>query len=357
MTTLFNLQTHPHRRLNPLTGEWVLVSPHRTERPWQGQVEAAAPEVVPEYDATCYMCPGNRRANGEQNPDYSSTFVFPNDFGALKETVPTGSFAEGELIAAHAERGVCRVVCFSPRHDLALAQMAVADVRRVVDVWIEQVQEVNQLPRIGYVQIFENRGPMMGASNPHPHGQIWATTYLPNEVAKELTRQQAYHEMHAGDLLGDYLEFELKSRERVVCENDSWVALVPFWATWPFETLVIPKRRVPALEALREAEREGLAEILKELTMRYDSLFGVPFPYSMGFHGRPNDGDPHPEWRLHAHFYPPLLRSATVRKFMVGFEMLAMPQRDLTPEYAADKLRAVKMQHEDTKGREEHERS
>ncbi len=339
-----DLQSQTHRRLNLLTGEWVLVSPHRTERPWQGQTEASPTETALRFDPACYMCPGNRRASGVVNPEYTSTFAFDNDFAALRpDTLPEAS--DDDMLVAQGEPGRCRVVCFSPRHDLTLARMTRHDVRVVVDLWIDELRDLSRAPGVGYVQIFENRGAMMGASNPHPHGQIWASAALPNEIAKEQQHQQRYFDAHASDLLGDYLARELGIGERIVCANPHFAALVPFWAVWPFETLVIPTRHVTSLDELDEAERDGLADVLKRLTTRYDNLFQAPFPYSMGFHQRPTDGRSHPEWRLHAHFYPPLLRSATIRKFMVGYEMLGTPQRDTPPERAAAQLRAASERH------------
>jgi UDPglucose--hexose-1-phosphate uridylyltransferase len=343
---MFNLSNHPHRRYNPLSREWVLVSPHRTQRPWQGQVEQTAPEQRPAYDPTCYLCPGNQRAGSQRNPAYDGTFVFTNDYAALLLDTPGGAFERGDgLIRAESERGTGRVVCFSPRHDLTLAEMAPADLAQVVDVWVGQYQELGALPQIGYVQIFENRGAMMGASNPHPHGQIWATEHLPLNVAREQEAQAAYYAANGRTLLADYLALELQEGTRLVLSNEHFVALVPFWAVWPFETLVISRRPTGALPDLLPVERAGLADILKQLTTRYDNLFQVSFPYSMGFHQRPTDGAAHPEWHLHAHFYPPLLRSATVRKFMVGFELLAEPQRDITAESAAERLREQPAQH------------
>ena len=343
---MFNLSDHPHRRYNPLTREWVLVSPHRTKRPWQGQVEQPAPDERPTYDPTCYLCPGNARAGGATNPRYERTFVFTNDFAALLPDTPAGELEHSsELIRARSERGTCRVVCFSPRHDLTLAEMRTEDIAAVVDVWAEQYEELGAMPQIGHVQIFENRGAMMGASNPHPHGQIWATEHLPLTVEREQESQAGYLARHGRSLLADYLALELADGARVVCENEHFVALVPFWAVWPFETLVISRRHVGAIVDLDPAERTGLADILRRLTTRYDNLFQTSFPYSMGFHQRPTDGREHPEWHLHAHFYPPLLRSATVRKFMVGFELLAEPQRDITPEQAAERLRSLSEVH------------
>jgi len=341
---MFSLSDHPHRRYNPLIDEWVLVSPHRTKRPWQGQVEPPPPEALPAYDPTCYLCPGNERAGGFRNPDYAGTFVFDNDFAALLADVPPGDMADGgepghPLLLARAERGVSRVVCFSPRHDLTLARLDLPALRAVVDTWAAQTEELGALPYISAVQIFENRGAMMGASNPHPHGQIWATESVPLQMNRERATQAAHHARTGRALLGDYLALELVRDERIVCANDEFVALVPFWAIWPFETLVIARRDVGSIPDLDAAGRDGLADILQQLTTRYDALFQVSFPYSMGFHQRPTDGGGDPGWRLHAHFYPPLLRSATVRKFMVGFELLGEPQRDITPEQAAERLR------------------
>jgi UDPglucose--hexose-1-phosphate uridylyltransferase len=334
---------HPHRRFNPLTGRWVLVSPHRNNRPWQGQVERAAIVKAETYDPACYLCLGNARAGGVKNPNYASTFVFDNDFPALRIDTPAGSVDNG-LIRAEAEQGICRVLCFSPRHDLTMARMEPAEVAGVVDAWCDQYRELGALPSINHVQIFENRGEMVGASNPHPHCQIWATSTIPDEVAIETANQNAHQREHGSCMLCDYLSLERQS-ERVVCENESFAALVPFWAVWPFEVMVIAKRHVTGLDELQTAERMGLADILRQVAIRYDNLFETPFPYSMGLHQRPTDSQPHSSWHFHAHFYPPLLRSATVRKFMVGFELLAIPQRDLTAEQAAARLRAVSAIH------------
>ncbi len=340
------LTQYPHRRRNLLTGEWVLVSPHRAQRPWQGQVESLLVATRPTYDPTCYLCPGNKRARGHCTPPYTDTFVFDNDFAALCLDVPETQEVINGLLEAHAERGICRVVCFSPRHDLTLAEMDRAAIRRVIEVWTTQYAELGSYPEIQYVQIFENKGELMGCSNPHPHGQIWAQETIPNEPLKESCQQLAYFERTGRTLLADYLALELRLGERIVCANDHFVALVPFWAVWPFETLVVSRRPVPSLLELTEAERDGLADLLKRLLVRYDTLFHVSFPYSAGFHQAPTDGRLHPEWHLHLHFYPPLLRSATIRKFMVGYEMLGMPQRDLTPEAAAAQLRALPEQHD-----------
>jgi UDPglucose--hexose-1-phosphate uridylyltransferase len=330
----------PHRRRNPLTGDWVLVSPQRVERPWQGQVESL-PAVEPVYDPACYLCPGNERAGGVRNPAYEGVFVFDNDFPALlpvADPLPSET-EEDELLVARPETGICRVVCFSPRHDTSLSCMSSAAIADVVAVWQAQLRELAARPGVGYVQVFENRGAMMGCSNPHPHGQIWASGSIPNEPLREQGTQAAHLARRGSCLLCDVLARELALGERVVCENEEFVTIVPFWAAWPFETLVVSRRHRCDLAALSPGESLGLADILRRTTARYDNLFATSFPYSMGFHQRPADGQPHPEWHLHAHFYPPLLRSATVRKFMVGYEMLAAPQRDLTAEHAAAELR------------------
>ncbi|MFZ1752335.1 MAG: UDP-glucose--hexose-1-phosphate uridylyltransferase, partial [Caldilineaceae bacterium] len=335
----FDPAEHPHRRRNLLNGDWVLVSPHRTKRPWQGQVERTVQVNLPAHDPACYLCPGNERAGGLVNPAYDSTFVFTNDFAALLADSPAHDISQGYFFQAEAETGTCRVICFSPRHDLTLAQMEESDIRRVVDVWAEQVVELGGRPDVGYVQLFENRGAMMGSSNPHPHGQVWANRRVPTEPAREDREQRLYFERHNRPLLLDYLQAELEAGERIVWENREWVALVPYWAVWPFETIVLPRSHVLDMQALTDAQRDGLAGVLKQLLIRYDNLFETSFPYSMGWHGQPTDGGRYPHWQLHAHFYPPLLRSATVRKFMVGYELLATPQRDITAEQAAERLR------------------
>ena len=337
--TKFSLSDHPHRRFNPLTREWILVSPHRTQRPWLGQVERPATERRPSYDLQCYLCPGNLRAGGTRNPQYGGTFVFDNDFAALLPGVPTGELRQGDLMIARSEPGICRVVCFSPDHSLTLPQMAEADIRKVVDVWAEQYQELGSRPEINYVQIFENKGEIMGCSNPHPHGQIWSSHSVPQQPALEGASQASYRSAKGACLLCDYVALEAASEERLVCRNEHFLALVPFWAIWPFEAMILSSRHTSSLLDLTPAERDALANLLKRLTTRYDNLFEVSFPYTMGIHQKPCDGDAHPEWHMHLHFYPPLLRSATVRKFMVGYEMLANPQRDLTPESAAARLR------------------
>jgi UDPglucose--hexose-1-phosphate uridylyltransferase len=331
----------PHRRWNPLQREWVLVSPHRTQRPWQGQTEEIAAPPALRYDPTCYLCPGNTRAGGAKTPAYTGTYVFENDFAALLPEVPAATLDVNHagLLRAQTERGICRVLCFDPRHDLTLATMPLPSIRRVVDMWAEQASDLGSRPEIQYVQIFENRGAMMGASNPHPHGQIWATEHIPNIPARELETQRDYFATHNEPLLTAYLRLELAEQTRIVAQNDEWVALVPFWAVWPFELLLLPRQRVASVEALNHGPRDGLAAILQQVTAAYNRVFDTPFPYSMGLHPAPFDGEPHIEWLLHAHFYPPLLRSATVRKFMVGFELLGSPQRDITPESAAATLR------------------
>lgn len=346
---------YPHRRLNPLTREWVLVSPHRARRPWLGQVEKAPPEALPAYDPDCYLCPGNPRAGDQRNPPYTSTFVFDNDFPALLSTIPDGfpdptapevAVHESDaLFTAQPETGICRVVCFSPRHDLSLPELSQTEVEAVVRTWIEQSIDLGQHKPMNYVQIFENRGAMMGASNPHPHSQIWASSYIPNEPAKELATQTEYLHHHNTCLLCDYLIAEQENGERLVARNECFTALVPFWAIWPFEILLISHRHLATLPELNPNEVSALADILRAITTDYDNLFEISFPYSMGFHQAPLDHSPHPEWHLHAHYYPPLLRSATVRKFMVGYEMLGMPQRDLTPETAAERLRSLSKRH------------
>jgi UDPglucose--hexose-1-phosphate uridylyltransferase len=345
MIDLIALREVPHRRLNPLTGDWVLVSPHRALRPWQGQTEHEPEERTLAYDPHCYLCPGNSRAGGVQNPKYGSTFVFDNDFAAMKPDVAPVTISDSDLFLAESEPGICRVVCFSPRHDLTIAEMDVNSIRGVVDVWAAQYRELGAMPGINHVQIFENRGEMMGCSNQHPHGQVWANHTIPNEPRKEQAAQAAHIARNHSCLLCDYVERERAIGERVVYENHHFVALVPFWAVWPFEILLCSKGHVADMSALDDAGRSALADILKRITTRYDNLFQASFPYTMGFHQQPTDGAPHPEWHLHAHYYPPLLRSATVRKFMVGYELLDAPQRDITPELAADRLRNLPDKH------------
>ena len=335
----------PHRRFNPLTGESVLVSPHRAKRPWQGQVEKSSTENLPHYDPTCYLCPRNERVGGVTNPDYKAAFAFDNDFAALLPDEVPAPASTHPLLASVSERGLCRVVCFSPRHDLTLPELDLAAVENVIATWTEQTVDLSRKNFIHYVQVFENKGAVMGCSNPHPHSQVWASEHIPNEPAKELERQKAYFAQNGRTLLSDYLAEEHKRNERILFANEHFTALVPYWAVWPFETMIVAHRNAAYLSELTSAEVSALAEIMKRVTTRYDNLFEVSFPYSMGFHQAPFDGQPHPEWTLHAHFYPPLLRSATVRKFMVGYEMLAMPQRDITPETAAERLRSLSDTH------------
>jgi UDPglucose--hexose-1-phosphate uridylyltransferase len=329
----------PHRRYNPLLEEWVLCSPQRLSRPWEGRVEATREGPLPAYDPDCYLCPRNLRASGERNPDYTATHAFDNDFPALLPEASPETLDEDGLLVARPGRGLCRVLCFSPRHDLTLGEMDPRAIRLVVDAWAEEVTALGGRDFIQYVQVFENKGAMMGCSNPHPHCQVWATGHVPQIPARKTATQRQYLEAHGRDLLGAYLERERSDGERLVWSNDHWTLLVPFWAVWPFETMLLPNRRVPDLPSLLGPERDALAEALKELNRRYDGLFGTAFPYSMGWHGRPSDGGEHPHWRLHGVYFPPLLRSATVRKFLVGYEMTAEPQRDLTPEEAAKRLR------------------
>ncbi len=359
-----NPTEHPHRRYNSLTGEYVLVSPQRMKRPWQGQVEKAIEEKRPSYDPACYLCPGNERAGGAKNPDYDSAYVFTNDFAALLPNVPAVGEVAHPLLQTESVRGTCRVMCFSPRHDLTLPEMPLADIRRVVDVWAAQTAELGQTYR--WVQVFENKGALMGCSNPHPHGQIWALDTLPNEPAKEAENQRLYWAENGRSLLVDYAHLEAERKERIVVENAHWLAVVPYWAVWPFELLLLPRRHVLRLPDLDEGERDNLAVILKLLLTKYDNLFETSFPYSMGWHGAPcpvaktpgvsttyDTNNPFAKplgfddrhWQLHAHFYPPLLRSAAVKKFMVGFEMLGEAQRDLTAEQAAARLRTLPNVH------------
>jgi UDPglucose--hexose-1-phosphate uridylyltransferase len=353
----------PHRRYDPLGDQWVLVSPHRMQRPWQGQVEPPAAESRPRHDPGCYLCPGNERAGGHRNPDYQDSFVFTNDFAALLADVPEpvvtpeASAGQHPLLHAEAVRGTCRVLCFSPRHDLTLAEMEPDELLRVVDLWAAQTAELGETHR--WVQVFENKGALMGASSPHPHGQVWATDSVPQVAQREDERQRAHRAQYGRPLLLDYVDLEAERRERVVVENHAWVAVVPYWAVWPFETLILPRRQIARLPDVAASEREALAELLGRLLVKYDNLFSTSFPYSMGWHGAPYygaggaatagiSGTSH--WQLHAHVYPPLLRSASVRKFMVGYELLAEAQRDLTPEAAAERLRGLSDIHYTRRG-------
>jgi UDPglucose--hexose-1-phosphate uridylyltransferase len=338
----------PHRRYNPLTGEWLLVSPQRATRPWLGAVEKAAQDRRPEYDPKCYLCPGNTRANGVTNPAYTGVYVFDNDVPALLNAADIAATSAEQagatapiFLRAEQETGVCRVICFSPRHDLTLAEMQVGGIRAVVDVWAEQCAELGAREDIQYVQLFENKGEIMGCSNPHLHGQLWATAHVPTEIAKETHNQRDYFDRHGSSLLIDYVEHELKDGARLLYQNDHFAVLVPFWAVWPFETMILPKQPLRRIVDASDEQRQSLADAIKALTAGYDRVFDTSFPYTMGVHQAPYDDQPHEGWQLHLHFYPPLLRSATVKKFMVGYEMLAQPQRDLTPEQAADRLRAT----------------
>lgn len=340
--TEFTFSDHPHRRYNPLTGDWILVSPHRSKRPWQGMTEDSHWEDSPSYDPNCYLCPGNTRANGQTNDDYTQTFVFDNDFAALTADTPEAS-SDDPLFQFASESGTCRVICFSPDHNKTLPLLSQKEMNAVVRTWCEQLEELGA--RYPWVQIFENKGAMMGCSNPHPHGQIWAQPHIPTLVAREQTHQSDYLQAHGRPLLLDYVERELKKGERIVDQSEHWVALVPYWAAWPFETILLPRAHRPRLTDLSDAEKADLADSLQRLTTRYDNLFQCSFPYSMGWHGAPFDRSDATPWQVHAHFFPPLLRSASVRKFMVGYEMMAESQRDITPEQAAQRLRDQSTQH------------
>ena len=337
----------PHRRFNPLTGKWVLVSPHRTKRPWTGQEEDEEKSQLPEYDPKCFLCPGNKRAGDDTNPSYQDTFVFTNDFAALLATnngeEPITS--DDELFKTEPETGICRVICYSPRHDLTMARMEQKKIEQIISTWQHEYQTLSALPEINYVQIFENKGLLMGCSNPHPHGQVWATSTVPNIPAMEAIQQDEYKKQHGSCLLCRYLERELSEGSRILFSNSSFVALVPFWAVWPYETMVLPRRQASSIVTMSEEEKTDLADILGRLTRCYDNLFKTSFPYSMGIHQQPSDGKKHDEWHYHIHFLPPLLRSRSIKKHMVGYELLAMPQRDITAEAAAATLRALPTSH------------
>ncbi len=343
MAVSFNPTEHPHRRFDPLSGRHVLVSPHRAQRPWPGAQEAPETRIRQAHDPDCYLCAGNRRADGTINPDYSGVFVFDNDFAAVTPNTPAPPATADALFQMSPASGIARVICFSPDHSATLPQLPPAQMRAVVDAWCDQTAALGlDYP---WVQLFENKGAMMGCSNPHPHGQVWATSYLPDEALAEDVRQRAWFAQTGRSMLVEVAEREATSGERLVVANADWIAIVPFWASWPFETLLLPRFAVARLPELDDAARTSLAAIVQALTIRYDNLFQTSFPYSMGWHGAPFDGRAADGWQLHAHFYPPLLRSATVRKFMVGYEMLAEAQRDLTPEQAAARLRAVSDVH------------
>ena len=339
----FNVTDHPHRRFNALTGEWILVSPHRAKRPWNGQVEKQTGEEKPKYDPKCYLCPGNTRVSGDVNLQYESNYVFTNDFAALTPDTPLDGPENDDLFRIEPARGTARVICFSADHSKTLPVMEASEIRRVVDLWADQLTELSATYK--WVQMFENKGAIMGCSNPHPHGQIWACSFLPQEIINELRQQQQYFKKHGKPLLLDYVKQEMIKKERLVCETEFFVALVPYWAFWPFETMILPKFKVGSINELTEAQRDDLALMIKKLTTRYDNLFECSFPYSMGWHNAPADGEEHPEWQMHAHYYPPLLRSATVKKFVAGFELLAEKQRDLTAEQAAARLRELSEVH------------
>ena len=333
-----SLQDYSHKRYNILTGEWVLVSPHRAKRPWQGQNEAVNNEKRPSYDESCYLCPGNTRINGEVNPEYTDVFVFSNDFAALQNDSPTFNVNDG-LLKAQSETGICKVICFSPDHSKSLADMSASEIQKVVFTWQKEFKELSENPKINYVQIFENKGAVMGCSNPHPHGQIWSQSSLPNEVLKKNTQQLDYYNIKKSSLLGDYLTQELDKNERIIFENDGFVVLVPFWAVWPFEAMIVPKKQQVNILEMTEDETLQYGEAIAVLTKAYDQIFNTSFPYSSGIHQAPTDGNTNKHWHWHMSFYPPLLRSASVKKFMVGYEMFGTPQRDITPEQAVKMIK------------------
>ncbi len=345
MNSSFDQKKHPHRRYNPLLDEWILVSPQRANRPWQGQTEKRVEEELPTHDENCYLCAGNTRVNGDKNPDYKGVFVFDNDFGSLMKNQVEFEDKNFDFFSLRPERGINRVICFSENHSLTLPEMKVDDIKKVVDVWQNQYKEFGNLDYINHIQIFENKGQMMGCSNPHPHGQIWAQSSVPSIVLKTQDNLKRYFDKNGTSLLEDYVKKELEADERIILENEDFVAVVPFWAVWPYETMIVSKRKIENLLEFSEEEKLSLALILKDLTTKYDNLFEMSFPYSAGIHQSPTDGKPHPEWHFHMHFYPPLLRNAEVKKFMVGYEMLAEPQRDITPEQSSDILRGLPTKH------------
>jgi UDPglucose--hexose-1-phosphate uridylyltransferase len=342
---MFDLREHAHTRFNILTGDWILVSPHRMKRPWQGKEEDLPMHERPAYDAGCYLCAGNKRSDGSINPVYDDTYVFTNDFSALLPDTPGGELNIDDLLKARSESGICKVICFSPDHSLTLPQMEHQAIIKIVEVWKTEFATLSSNPDIKYIQIFENKGEIMGCSNPHPHGQVWASSSVPLELHKEAVQQEKYFQQHGSSLLLDYCNKELALQERVVAENEYFVALVPFWAVWPYETMIISKRHIQNLMQFTQEENQAFAAMLKKLAVKYDNLFNVSFPYSAGLHQNPVNNGEYPGWHFHMHFYPPLLRSATVKKFMVGYEMLANPQRDITAERAAAILKAMPEVH------------
>lgn len=335
-----DINSNPHRRYNILTGEWVLVSPHRTKRPWQGKMEKVCLDERPQYDETCYLCPGNTRSNGNINPKYEKPYSFINDFPALLKDIPYEQFSDG-LLKAESESGICKVVCFSPDHSLTLPLMSIEAIIEVISLWQKEYKELGEIEGINHIQIFENKGDSMGCSNPHPHGQIWSQRSIPQEVVKKQAKLKTYWDKHKRSLLEDYVHQELELDQRVIIENEFFVALIPYWAIWPYETMILPKKKIAHLGELNETQKQSFAEVIKNTTIKLDNIFSISFPYSMGIHQAPTDGEEHQEWHFHMSFYPPLLRSATVKKFMVGYEMFADPQRDITAEQAADTIKSL----------------
>jgi UDPglucose--hexose-1-phosphate uridylyltransferase len=339
------LQEIPHKRYNPLTGEWVLVSPHRNNRPWQGQIEKSEDIIRPEYDEICYLCPGNKRSNGKENSNYKDVYSFENDFSALLPTIDNFEIDENNLLLAKAEKGICKVICFSPRHDLTVPEMEIDEIEKVVKLWMNEYLEISKNTEINYIQIFENKGAIMGCSNPHPHGQIWASSTLPNEIIKKHFQQKKYFEQNNKTILQDYIELEISKNERIVYENNSFIVLVPFWAIWPFETVIVPKRKMSRITEMNDDEIKDFSDAYQKITIIYDNIFNTSFPYSAGIHQAPSDHLNYEEWHWHFSFYPPLLRSSTIKKFMVGYEMFATPQRDISPEKAAEILKNQPLIH------------
>lgn len=339
-----DFNSNPHRRYNILTGEWVLVSPHRNKRPWQGKVEKMSTEKRPNYDESCFLCPGNIRSSGDLNPNYNEPYSFVNDFSALLKEVPYEKYSNG-LLQAESESGICKVLCFSPDHSLTLPLMKVEDIEKVVALWQKEYLELGALEGINHVQIFENKGDTMGCSNPHPHGQIWSQRSIPQEVEKKQEKLSTYWNKNKSSLLEDYVFQEIELDQRIICENKYFVTLIPYWAVWPYETMILPKKKISHIGLLNEFQRASFADIIKKTTIRLDNIFSTSFPYSMGIHQAPTDGKEHHEWHFHMSFYPPLLRSATVKKFMVGYEMFANPQRDITAEQAANTMKSLSEIH------------